>query len=336
MKPMNDKFSWTQEYVKSWDKKIEEVQDISFQRINNYNPYKKNIIRHLHICIDSSEAIEKSDYLPTIRNKINNVMGGFINHFNAMNPLSVLSYSLNSDVFQKYTKSFSASTFLNMIGEKSFSLVNCLESVVEVFKNSSYNRECLMIISAISTKDNGSLNSVLDEIKRLNIKIHIISISGEVTVFKNVCAITNGLFYVPVNAEHFEMILKSFGDAHESIETTNNLIRLGFPEMSGNMGVCCCHLMFQEDLYECPSCGAYVCSLPVWCPICSMQLVSSTSIVRCYWSMYPLEPYSVDENGTCRMCSEESKERCNECNNCFCGKCASYMHQDLGFCVFCK
>lgn len=335
---MENKFSWTQEYIKLWDNEgVEKKERILLPKITKYNPYKKSIVRHLHVAIDLSSSIEKSDYLPTIRNKINELMPNFVSNFFSLNPLGILSFSLHNEIFLKYSKTFDASNFLNVIGSKYFSLVNLLKTIVEILKRSNQSRECLIIISSIGTKDNTSLIKVLEDVKKANIKINIISICGEVTAFKKVCESTNGLFYVPLDSNHFEMILNSFSEPQESTETTTNLIKMGFPDLVDKMGLCCCHMTFHEELYECPSCMAFVCSIPAECPICMLQLVSSLSITRSYWSMNPLEPFIyLTHTNPCRVCGQIGNNMCNLCKNIFCTKCSEFLHKDLGFCIYCK
>lgn len=332
---MGDKFTWTQEYKKSWDEDQEEAKVASFSVSNRYNPNRKNIIRHFHLAIDTSVSIEKSDYLPTIRNQLTRLIPPFTTHFNDMNPLSILSFMTCSNTFQKYSKVFDISNMLNVIGANDFSFLNCLRAAVEILRDSNCTRECLLVTASIGTKDSTSLEEICREIKKNSVKINIISICGEVTIFKKICEISNGRFLVPLDINHFEIILNDFAFPLESTETTNTLIKFGFPNTVEKPSLCSCHLAFHTCLYECPVCKTFVCSLPVQCPICATRLISPLHISKSYHYMYPLKPF-IECKGVCRCCSKEGSSKCPDCSNVYCIRCSNFLHHDLNFCLYCS
>lgn len=67
---MQSKFTWTKEFKKTWDveeeKNVKNVTKISKET----NLYRKNIVREVLIIVDVSESIENTDYYPTIRTNI--------------------------------------------------------------------------------------------------------------------------------------------------------------------------------------------------------------------------------------------------------------------------
>lgn len=333
--PMEDKFTWTREYRKSWEEEAGEAKTSLLSPTRKYSPNRKNIIRHLHIAIDTSASIEKPDYLPTIRNQITNHLPPFIGCFHSMNPLSILSFMTCRDTFKRYSKTFEPAELLGTVGSGSFSLFNCLRAAVEILKCSSYVRECLLVTASIGTMDSASCDEILHDARRHGIRVSIISICGEVTVFKKAAELTGGLFLVPLNSNHFEMILNDFAFPLESSETTNTLVKFGFPTSAGARGLCCCHLSFHDDLQECPVCRARVCSLPVQCPICETQLISPLNISKSYHYMYPLKPFAA-ATGTCRCCQKEGARKCTDCESVYCTSCSDFLCADLNFCLYCK
>ncbi len=335
--PMEDKFTWTQEYKKSWEDDRVEAKTARLGAMRQqYNPYTKNIIRHLHLAIDTSLSIEKPDYLPTVRNQITRLVPLFVEQFVRMNPLSLLSFMTCRDTFQKFSKTFDASSLLNVVGDDDFSFLNCLRAAVEVLKGSSHVRECLVITASIGTRDSGPFDEIIRDIKKHSVKVNLISVCGEVSLFKKICEVSNGKFYVPLDVNHFEIILNHFSYPLESTETTNALIKFGFPSrMDGEgAGLCVCHLAFHNCNYECPVCRAFVCSLPTQCPICDTQLISPLNISKSYHYMYPLKPFEASD-GACRSCGGDGVGRCTDCGAVYCEECSDFLQGDLSFCLYC-
>jgi len=332
---MENKFSWTQEYRRSWEVDSKKDQELLPAQTKTFNANRKCIIRHLLVAIDTSSSIEKSDYVPTIRNIVSTTLPRFIELFKQSNPLSILSFMTCKSVFEKYSKEFDPNHLLNSIGSGDFSFLNCLKSGIEFLKDNTYTAELLVITASIKTKDSGSYDQVLSEIKKNNIKINIISVCGEVTLFKKVCSISNGLFCVPMNSYDLENILVRFAEPLESLESTNVLVKLGFPKLAQKSGICTCHLKFHSGLYECPVCHTDICSLPSQCPICETQLVSPLNISKSYYYLYPLKPFELNSCGSCSKCGLPSKTQCQNCNSYYCEKCDYFVQNSLNFCVFC-
>lgn len=332
---MDSKFSWTQEYRRSWEDTVGNAQK-QIQTITKlYNPNRKSIIRHLLLCIDTSSSIEKQDYIPTIRNVFSDVLSEFTESFKNTNPLSLVSFMTCRDVFEKYSHEFNPNYLLGTIGSEDFSLLNCLKSGIEILKNSSYNKEMLILTASIGTKDSETYDQVISDIRKYNIKVNIISICGEVTLFKKISDILNGRFVVPINSNYFNIDVMRFIEPLESVESTNYLVKLGFPRLTDHSGLCNCHIKFETNLYECPSCKAFVCSLPCQCPVCEMQLASPLNISKSQYFMYPLKPFESVSTGSCIKCKKNASSRCTECGNTFCNDCDIFLHNELCFCIYC-
>lgn len=332
----NSKFTWTQEFRRSWEENTKTISKIIPTYSKPFSTNRKNIIRHLLVCIDTSSAIEKSDYVPTIRNTLSNCIPNFVLQFKNSNPLSIISFLTCKNTFDKFSREFDSGSLLNSVGNGDFSFLNCLKSAIELIKTSTYNKEVLIITSSIGTKDQGVYEQIFSDIKKLNIKINIISICGEVSIFKKVAELSNGLFLVPIDQFHFEILLSQFTEPMECLERTSCLVKLGFPKITNNSSLCICHLKFENNLYECPVCKAFICKLPFECPVCNTQLVSPLDISKSFYFMYPLKPFILNEDGNCKKCGKKAKSACSECNSHFCEECDRKLHEELGFCIFCN
>lgn len=333
---MNNRFSWTQEYRRSWEKTSDTAVNKFNIKLRDYNPNRKNLIRHCLIAIDTSKSIEKQDYVPTVRNIIANSLPNFVKSFNLSNPLSILSFITCKNTFEKHAREFDPSKLLNIVGDKEFSLLNCLKSGVEFLKDNSYSREMLIITASINSKDCGSYDKIISEIKKFNIKVNMISICGEVTLFKNICKISNGIFKVPLNALAFDTILSEFTVPLESQEATTSLVKLGFPLFKNTGGICTCHFQYHKTLYECPICKTLVCSLPSQCRICETQLVTPLSIAKSYYYLYQIKAFETYTEGKCKRCLNPSETRCSDCKSLYCSECSYVVQNDLNFCIFCR
>lgn len=332
---MESKFSWTQEYRRSWEEDVKAREARSAGETRVFNPNKKCMIRHLLVSIDTSASIEKQDYVPAVRNIVASAVPRFVELFKTSNPLSIMSFVTCKNVFEKYSRSFDVGVLLNAVGSEDFSFLNCLKSGIEFLKDSTYTRELLVITASICTKDSGIYDQVVHDIKKYSIRVNVISICGEVMLFKRICEMSGGMFLVPVDPSHLDQMLMRFTEPLESFESTNTLVRLGFPRLHQINGVCACHLRFERGLYECPVCKAQVCSLPVQCPICETQLVTPLSISKSHYFFCPLKLFDPYEDAACRRCSLPSKFRCTKCKSPYCTECDHFLHSELNFCVFC-
>lgn len=333
---MENNFSWTQEFKRTWDGQGQETKKMSYQTAKEFNLNKKSIIRHLLVCIDTSSTIENFDYVPTIRNVVANLLPVFTSKFRMSNPLSIISFLTCNKAFDKYSSEFDSTKLLNTIGKDHFSLQNCLKSAIEYLKCSNYNREILILTASIGSKDQESYDTIFAELKKFGIRVSFLNISGEVTLFKKISSITNGKYLVPLDQHHFEILLNSFSEPIESQDSTSCLVKLGFPKYASESGICSCHLRYNKNPYECPVCKTFICSLPTQCPICETQLVSPINISKSLYFMYPLSPFNENCSGKCRFCMKNSVSECPDCKSLFCISCTEYLHSFLNFCIYCK
>ncbi|EEQ83145.1 hypothetical protein NCER_100001 [Vairimorpha ceranae BRL01] len=330
-------FAWEKEYKRTWldDERSDTIKEFKLNKFV-YNDRKKGVLRHLHILIDISSSIDKNDYLPSIRKNVIRSLEKFIPTFFLENPISGLSFSTVNEKTVKSTNSVEIADLLNQKGEGNFSLLNGLYDAIDQIKSYTFCREILVIVSSLVLKDPDSYTDVIDLLRKHNIKVNIISLCGELMIYKNIVESTGGKFFVPLNIDHFNYILRCMTVPGELNSSTINLIKLGFPKVIYEEGVCACHLQLQSVGYECPLCKTFICSLPMGCPICELQLVSSLNIAKAFQHMYPLAPFTKCCNGVCFVCNSPGNFSCEKCNSVYCDSCDLFVHNNLNFCLGCK
>lgn len=335
---MAKQFSWEQEYKRTWEDKADrKAHGFTMEAGTCYSNNRKGIVRHLHVVVDVSEAIDKPDFLPTFRTNVARVLEGFIPSFYTENPLSVLSFLSVRDVCVRYASSMDMDihAFLGQTGLRWFSLVNGLEGSVEIMRPSTHVKEILVIVASTSTRDPHGYSEVVGKLKTNGIKVHFISLCGEVALYKSMSRATEGKFHVPVDANHLSAIMSEMCHPTDFCGTKLSLVKIGFPGPVADPGVCACHLEMRDTGYECPVCKTVVCSLPMACPICSTQLVSTLNLSKSLRCLYPLKPFGAAEGGACRVCGGEGTHLCPDCKNTFCSYCNAFLHGTLGFCIYC-
>lgn len=336
---MANSFAWEKEYKRTWEdsSNAKSKYDLNNKK-HEYNDKKKGVIRHLHVVIDGSFAIDKTDYLPSFRTNISKSLERFIPRFYAENPISALSFSLVNEVVIKYKSDpeIMIKEFLSTKGEGYFSLLNALYAAFEILKHKDFCKEIVVITASLMLKDPDTYTEVFELLRKMGIKVFIISMCGELMIFKDLTRISGGKLYVPIDLDHFDHILDSLTIPTENCSATINMIQLGFPLLIKEKGICACHYELHSTGYECPVCKTYICTLPISCPICETQLVSAINISKSYHHLYPLQNFIEHKTGLCYTCKEPSTSKCPNCEMLFCDQCDLFVHQNLHFCYGCK
>lgn len=332
--PMSDKFTWTQEYRRTWEEDHQERLQHVFMKNNTLESGRKGLIRHTLFIIDTSSSIEKPEFIPTVRHHITHLIPKFIDRFKLLNPLSILSFISCQDMLIRYTKHFDPKLLLNTVGAGSFSFLNSLHSAISILKRSKYFRECVLITASIGTKDMLDPGSVLADLLKYHIKLNIISICGEIKLFKHFAESTAGKLIVPLNLSHFEIQLDEFTRPVQLASKTTSLVRLGFPNKIEMPSLCICHLDFHVELWECPNCHSLSCSIPVQCYICELQLVSAVDLAKTSHFIYSSK-YLSPATGICTSCAKNAVASCDECGTLYCSDCCDIVSNSLLFCPFC-
>ncbi|KAF9764210.1 General transcription factor IIH subunit 2 [Nosema granulosis] len=336
---MTNSFAWEKEYKRTWeDHSASRSKQSLLYHKHEFNDKRKGVIRHVHVIIDGSFSIDKPDYLPSFRTNFSKSLEKFVHKFYAENPISALSFSLVNEVVLKYSSEtdISMKDFLSTKGEGYFSLLNALYASFEILKHKDFCKEIVVITASLMLKDPDTYVEIIELTRKMGIKIFIISMCGELMVFKDLTKLSGGRLYVPIDLDHFDYILDTLTIPTENNSATINLIQLGFPSMIPERGLCACHYQLHSAGYECPVCNTFVCSLPIACPICETQLVSAINISKSYHHLYPLGEFVEDTSGICYTCKEPSSSKCPQCGMFFCEQCDLFVHQNLHFCYGCK
>ena len=336
MPRMTSKFTLTEEFKRTWDEEIKNEEQKVFEQKVDYVPYRKNVVREVVVVVDVSESIEKSDYLPTVRSNVAQNLKIFYEDFIKTNPLSTISFLAFNTCVQNEMTHFNEK-LLSSYGFGSFALTSCLKYVNCNFNKSITSKEILIITASTSIINNeAGIEEMLKSLQQSKIRINIISLCGEITFFKNLCKITDGKFMVPRNVHEFPYILKKFVVPGESHDFKCSLVEIGFAEKLKVSGLCMCHLTFQNNLYSCPRCDTNICSIPMQCPICNLNLISPIQICSAICANYQLELFEAVEEGFCRICNSPGKYSCGKCKNVFCSDCNYNVHTIINFCPFCN
>lgn len=333
---MSVPFSWEKQYKRTWENLTDDdneslITKTKLQYI--YSPYKKGIIRHFHIIIDSSASIELNDFLPSFRYHITTKLNHFIKKFYAENPISILSILIyRNNKCAKYIlldKKSETEEYFGVAGDGEFSLINSMNTSLEFLK-SDYIKEILVITASLYTMDNEELLPFRD------IKVHFIALRAEIFFFKNIAQSTHGRYCVPVDASDISFFLDSFC-LPNSINSSSalNMLKLGFPRVLTSELICACCFRCSKRGFECPICYTKVCYLPIKCPICKTQLVTSNILSQSLYYCYPLKPF-LKKEGVCKVCGDKGTEVCGECSSSYCNGCSSFIHNDLCFCIYCN
>ncbi|KAF7684777.1 General transcription and DNA repair factor IIH subunit ssl1 [Astathelohania contejeani] len=332
---MSEQFSWEKKYKRSWEDNIDFQKQIESQYHMNYQyqPYKKAIIRHLHILVDLSIPIDSRDFNPSLRIQTHDRLAEFIENFREENPISQLTFMTqrNGICESHLTSDAFLSSISSKPGSGSFNLYNALDGSVKILQHTKHIREILILTASLNTHDNSM--PVLN-----NIKVHFINFCGEVSLFKKVSENTHGRYFVTLDGPHLGVLLSGFTRPDIIHISTISLLKLGFPQILKEESVCACHLALTQQGYECPVCHTKVCNLPINCPICDTSLVSSVNIMKSQYYLHQLEPFvdAKDSNDDCRICKlKKCEKRCSKCQSLFCKECSDFMHENINFCFYC-
>lgn len=333
---MDTNFVWEEAYKRTWELPKESIERKQSYKLRIDKEHRKGIIRHFHIIIDSSDRIDLDGFLPNYRIKIIEALNIFIPQFFQENPISLLSFTVSRESFDYFLvkENFDSKNLLQKMGKGFFDLENSLKESLIKIENSKYLKEILILTQSISFRNISNLLCLINKCKSLNIKINFINLCGEVTLLKKLAQSTNGKHFVPVDFEHFKIILLNFTKPSNISNSVFSLLKFGFPESLREESVCACHLKITESGFICPNCGSKFCDLPSEC-ICGLVLVSFVNLSKSMYHHYLLEDFLPVEGKECSVCGDDSFSFCKKCLNSFCKSCDEFMHEFINFCIFC-
>lgn len=230
-----------------------------------------------------------------------------------------------------------------------------------------FSREVLLVMSSLNTMDNGDIDSTIRLLQKNNIKVNIIHLSCEIEFCKNLAKNTGGKLVIPKDSMGFEEALlkftypdelKSLNVTHPEIQPTS-VIKMGFPSAQKNSGlngkmttilrptINSTQLesvsKISKSSYQCPRCKLYINILPIKCPTCGLQLITSTYLAKNYHHLFSIPEFRElkDENdanqpkkGLCHSCGEENDEiSCDPDSGGlnYCLDCEIFMREHLHF-----
>jgi transcription initiation factor TFIIH subunit 2 len=202
----------------------------------------------------------------------------------------------------------------------------------------------------------------------MKIRCSVICLSAEIYVCKKLTEMTNGTFSVATDFLHLNELLSSHitppADLKSTISNYTDFIYMGFPKRQFEILPSYCYdgreIIMTSTAYICPRCHCHVSDIPSLCPICSLQLNSSSHIARSYHHLFPVPNYeeigapgepgttvvnSHEETSTtgtvsCYGClesllSSSLSMRCVHCQQTFCIDCDLFIHNSLHNCPGC-
>jgi transcription initiation factor TFIIH subunit 2 len=214
----------------------------------------------------------------------------------------------------------------------------------------------------------------------MKIRCNVICLSAEIYVCKKLTEMTNGIFSVATDFLHLSDLLTNLitppADLKSTIANTTDFIYMGFPRRqfetlssysydSGSRSSSR-DVILTSTSYLCPRCHCHISDIPSLCPICSLQLNSSSHIARSYHHLFPVPNYeevtsvsshssanhpipSVSSSSTpqslalsCYGCQESLSGtdsslhmKCGKCQQIFCVDCDLFIHNSLHNCPGC-
>lgn len=298
---MSSHFTWEEKYKRTWEQTdTHQRHHITKAKQPNMNT-KKALIRHLHISIDHSTNIDSTDFLPSIRELIDDALITFECKFKQENPLSTFSKSKTHN---------------------KFSLQKALDTVM-----TTRIREILILISSLTITDTNT-DHLIKKLTKANIKVSVICFYGDVKIYRDLCKLTGGDYYVPLDSDHFLEILNNFLVPKVLINSVVKLLKIGFPTELFE-SYCACHLEYKW-VTKCVLCGANICLGE--CTICECLNVDGMSLYKNLYYMSYLKQFE-DGFGKC-ICGKDGNRKC-ECGTIYCNECDRFLHDYINFCIYC-
>lgn len=305
-------------------------------------PVKRDIFRSVVVVLDLSYTMSDADFKPSRLEVVIYQLKSFIHKFFKQNSLSMLSIVVShdrkaflltplsrkaSDHLHALDVGFSVSCdFQDLSCSGAFSLQISLQLAINamILSSEQYKKEILCVISSLNTSDPRNIFDTFRCIEEQvglyghtemqRITCSVLSLSGEVFIYKKLATLTGGSFCVPETAfqiqdfflHHLQPPVSKQEDLPSAslvptIKQPGEVQIIGFPPLVENSNVmlgwfintqtsyyCTCHMKLLDSYYKCPRCQCIVCQLPLLCPICNLMLADYTSFTRSYHHLDPL------------------------------------------------
>ncbi|GAA94518.1 uncharacterized protein L969DRAFT_83920 [Mixia osmundae IAM 14324] len=328
-------YSWEEDYKRSWDVVREDergslqgaVKDIlerSKRRriMRDTTSIQRGIIRHLYFIIDLSEAMTDRDLRPTRLELTIKYAIEFVNEYFDQNPISQMAILVTKDGIAErisplsgnpvdHVRALESKRKLDPSGEPS------LQNVLEMARSglahlpSHGSREVVIIFGSLTTCDPGNIHTTMEALVKDRVRVNIVGLSAEMSICKEVCKRTKGVYGVVTNEAHYKDLLfelvpppathrpEAGPDGSRSNNTGADLMQMGFPSLSSSTfgALCSCHSRLKTTGFNCPRCASRLCEVPTECGICSLTVVSSPHLARSYRHLFPVKNYLEVNNG---------------------------------------
>ncbi|PJF18634.1 Transcription factor ssl1 [Paramicrosporidium saccamoebae] len=379
-------FAWESRYTQSWEILKEDAAGtlqptlaVLLQRESEYlqkrriaadSALRRGIMRHLVILIDWSAAAAAVDVTP---NRgvwvINNAVRPLIKEFFDQNPLSQVSLIVLRDGLAERRSELSPNlseheeTLDKLVLETTtevspprgvVSLQNGLEVAHSILGHvpGHGTREVLYFQIGMGSHDAGNIFDLVPVMIAAKVRFNVIAIYGEVAVTRRIAKETGGTSSVAINDVHYVDLVREQlvpPVVTRDTRTTSYLVPMGFPlQLTHQKAIlCACHCTAKLKGYQCPRCRAFVCQLPIDCPICRLTLISAPHLAKSYHHLFPPPSYEDCNalNVTCAGCAQPvhleqnidgyRPGRCRRCAQDFCASCNYIVHSSLYNCPTC-
>ena len=359
--------SWELQYEKTWND-IEEkdgslrdtVQNIMMKQKRQFiqpdKSFKRGIMRHVYVVIDSSASTSEADLTPNRLTVLFDLVVDFAFEFFDQNPLAQLGVLLCRDgICHIITElvgnpliisdAIKAKRTLEPSGELSMQNALLLSDGLLQSITTHGSKEVLLLISSLSSTDPGDVLTTLDTLVSHNIRISSIHLSSELNILRVFSKHTHGATDVVMDQPHFQHLLLNhvlppplFGNKQDE------LLMMGFPIRCQDISYCVCHDDdFKKGGFICPRCLTKRCHVPSTCQICDLNLVSSSHLARSFHFIFPLPIFTGimatdgNKNRQCFGCLQSTVKpsECPNCHEIYCIDCDIFLHEVLHNCPGC-
>lgn len=166
------------------------------------------------------------------------------------------------------------------------------------------SREVLVIMSSLTSCDEGDILQTISALKSHNITTSVIQLAAELHICSYLAQSTGGQMNVVLNKEHYRDLLSSYiiplPASMDKVKVQRTWIRMGFPQQKSQTypALCNCHEELKYVSFSCPKCAGRFCELPTKCRVCNLTLVSSPHLARAYHHLFPVPLFHTIQHHT--------------------------------------
>ena len=352
--------SWELQYEKTWDEIKEKdgslrdtVHNIMLKQKRQFlqpdKSFKRGIMRHVYVVIDSSSSTSEADLAPNRLRVLLDSVQDFSFEFFDQNPLAQLGVLICRDgvcqvltelVGNPLTISDAIKTKRNLEPSGDLSMQNALILSDGLLQSVTTHgsKEVLLLVSSLSSTDPGDILKTLDILKEHNTRVSSIHLSSELNILRVFSKATSGTSSVVMDQDHFHSLLLGHVLPPPLFSSKQDeMLTMGFPIRCQDISFCVCHEDLTTGGFTCPRCLSKLCHVPCTCMVCDLSLVSSSHLARSFHFIFPLQLFKETTSiGKCFGCLKDGKLfQCPNCGTNFCVDCDIFLHEVLHNCPGC-